>query len=384
MNNFIKSLNCRIVNQYFDIAIEAIYDAAPNPSLWPRALQAIADCFKDVGALLIWQRDDGSAGTIVSPKLVAAQKAFEAGWWRHDIRTLRGWEAEYIEGADAITDRDLVTQEEIDAHPIYTQFLVPHGLGWFGGKSLCPETHIKAYVSVQRAKVKGPFSDEELQFIARLARHVEKALRLSIRLFDAENNNLGLRQALTQLGVGLFAVDSELRIVFSNPIAEALLGDSFAIVNERLWIGSASLRADIATAISHAAKVEFQNPHTQKPILIKQAKSDRPLVIYILPVPRPPTLAHDLLTRARTFILALDSSAEKSLDPTLVRDLLGLTLGEARVAALVGSGLAPKTAAERLGLAETTVRTVLKRVFSKVGVARQGELVALLSRAMLQ
>jgi len=66
-----------------------------------------------------------------------------------------------------------------------------------------------------------------------------------------------------------------------------------------------------------------------------------------------------------------------------VRDVLGLTLGEARIAALVGSGLPPREAAAKLGITETTGRAVLKHVFSKTGVSRQSELVALLSRMVL-
>ena len=71
-------------------------------------------------------------------------------------------------------------------------------------------------------------------------------------------------------------------------------------------------------------------------------------------------------------------------DPTIVRDLLGLTLSEARVAALVGSGIAPQEAAGRLGITEGTARTALKRVFEKTGVSRQGELVALLTKMVLR
>lgn len=71
------------------------------------------------------------------------------------------------------------------------------------------------------------------------------------------------------------------------------------------------------------------------------------------------------------------------LDPGLARDLLNVTTGEARVAALVGSGMAPRDAAERLGITEETARTTLKRVFAKVGVSRQSELAALLARLTL-
>jgi DNA-binding CsgD family transcriptional regulator len=64
--------------------------------------------------------------------------------------------------------------------------------------------------------------------------------------------------------------------------------------------------------------------------------------------------------------------------------LFGLTLGEAKIAAMIGAGLPPKDAAERLGIAEDTARTVLKRVFSKVGVSRQSELTALLAKVVLR
>jgi DNA-binding CsgD family transcriptional regulator len=67
-----------------------------------------------------------------------------------------------------------------------------------------------------------------------------------------------------------------------------------------------------------------------------------------------------------------------------VRDVLGLTLGEARLAALVATGLAPKSAAEKLGVTENTARAVLKSVFAKTGVSRQSELAALLTKLVLR
>ncbi|MBR1188915.1 hypothetical protein JQ634_13335 [Bradyrhizobium sp. AUGA SZCCT0240] len=60
-----------------------------------------------------------------------------------------------------------------------------------------------------------------------------------------------------------------------------------------------------------------------------------------------------------------------------------LTFGEAKVAALVGSGLSARETAEKLGIPNETVRNVLKRVFYKVGVSRQNELAALLSKLVL-
>jgi hypothetical protein len=71
-------------------AIEAIYAAAPDPLGWPRALGAIAECFGDVGAILIWYRDNGTFGTVVSESLAAAQKDYEEnGWASRDIKAKR-------------------------------------------------------------------------------------------------------------------------------------------------------------------------------------------------------------------------------------------------------------------------------------------------------
>src|SRR5262245_22673600 len=86
-------------------AIEAIYHCAPDPSHWPMALQAIADCFNDVGAVLIWRRDDASFGTIVSPGLKAAQDDYAREWWQHDIRAERSHDSGFRMMGSAITDR---------------------------------------------------------------------------------------------------------------------------------------------------------------------------------------------------------------------------------------------------------------------------------------
>jgi DNA-binding CsgD family transcriptional regulator len=83
-------------------------------------------------------------------------------------------------------------------------------------------------------------------------------------------------------------------------------------------------------------------------------------------------------------VLVIKPESDGPADPAIVRDILGLTLSEARVAALVGSGLRPRDAAAKLGIAEDTARTVLKNVFSKVGVSRQTELAALLTRIVLR
>lgn len=368
-------------------AVEAIYDAAPDPSRWPLALQAIADVFGDVGAILIWRRDDGKFGTVVSESLFQAQKDYDSsGWSTRELRALRTAERGFFFSGEAFTDRHVCSEHEILTDPVYTTFCKQHGLGWFGAISVSPDPRVGVALSIQRdSGRKPPFSDSELEIVARLGRHAEKSLRLSIRLLDAELANLGLGEALARIGIAVFALDSLGRVVFSNPAAKALSLNEVSVRDGQLRVGTGATRASIAAAIMQTLKGERDDLLADPgPIVLQRSSSERPLVLYVLPVAKRMQAAEQFLTHTRAIVLVIDPKAGEPADPAVVRDVFGLTLGEARVAALVGSGLAPREAAARLGIGEETARTALKRVFSKVGVSRQSELTALLTKLVLR
>jgi DNA-binding CsgD family transcriptional regulator len=278
-----------------------------------------------------------------------------------------------------------VSDQEIATDPFYTEFLARHGLRWRVAIGVAPHPHIAVAISVQRSLNKPAFTDEELRVATRLGRHAEKSLRLSIKLLDTQLTNTGLGEALTRIGIGVFALDSLGRVVFANPAAERLCGGSIDIVQTRLRIGSAAERVAIDDAIMHTLRAEAADLLADpKPILVPRAASERPLIVYLLPIGASAAATEQFLTHTRAIVLVIDSQSDEPADPAVVRDVLGLTLGEARVAALIGSGLSPRDAGERLGISEETARTTLKRVFSKVGVSRQSALAALLSKLVLR
>lgn len=183
----------------------------------------------------------------------------------------------------------------------------------------------------------------------------------------------------------MFALDSLGRIVFSNPTADRLIGDGLFVVNGALRFSPSTARSDIEGMLKAILRGEpLDLSADPKPTLIDREASARPLAIYVLPISIVRTPVQEFLTHARALVLAIDPRTDDPPDPALVRDILGLTLSEARLAALVGSGLRPGQAAVRLGITEETARTALKRVFAKVGVSRQSELAALLTKLVLR
>lgn len=361
-------------------AVEAIYRATGAPELWPDALEAIADAFGDVGTNLVYVQEAGSVGLISSPRLEAARRAYEDGWWQHDIRIQRALERGYPARNDAWTDQELVTDEEIESHPYYARFLASHGLRWSISTTLSPDPRALTGLALQRAASKPAYVDSEVALFTRLARHVEHALRLGIRLTRAEVAQGALGEALARLDAGVFLVDSRGRAVAANSTADRLVGAALTMVDGRLTprVGGDSLERAIAETTAWEGADGIPDP---RPIVLRSERGDAFHVAYVLPVS---AREHDpfarLLADVRALVLVLRSLPGEPPEPTLVRDLLDLTLGEARVASLVGAGLPPREAGRRLGVTEETARTTLKRVFSKTGVSRQSELAVLLAR----
>jgi DNA-binding CsgD family transcriptional regulator len=373
------------ISEHLLPVIEAIYAAAPDPSKWPTALQLIADLFNDIGAIIIWARDDGSFGTIVSRSLERAQRDYtDNRWSKSDLLATRAAEKALWTTRDAVTDRHAVSEHEVNTHPFYTEFLRRHGLRWRAALGVAPDPRVQVALSVQRSDAKPPFTDEELDVLTRIGRYVEQALRLSIRLMEAESNTRGLGQALTRVGIGVFALDSLGRVLFKNLKASNMLGDSVRIVDNKLRVASGEqhkhVQRLIAECVESSPECILSDP---KPIIVRELDSEPRYVLYLLPVLETNPAA-EFLTSTRVIALLIEWHRDTAPDPSLVRDLLGISLGQARVVALLGEGQSLREAAECLGITEQSARTILKRAFLKTGISRQSELVAALERLALR
>ena len=362
-------------------AIRAIYACAAEPSGWPEALQQIADCFGDVGGLLIYGRADGSFATVVSPSLRRSAEVYDRElWWQRDIRTQRALEFGYRDFSGAVTDRHGITEDEIETHPIYTEFLAGFGLRWTASVQVSPQPNLHVGLSVLRASSKEAFSDDELDLLTDLGRHAEQSLRLGLRLIDAGALSLGLGDALDRLAVGAFVIDDDRHICFANPRAQQLQETVFATRNGVLRCLKSADQKRLA-AMVQATALAGTDPRTaaaaSSPLII--ASDGRRFAVYTLPIKRD-LIGVGAVAKPSCVVLVVDLAPGQPLDPSLLRDVYGLTLGESRVAALVGAGISPRETASKLSISELTVRSVLKRVFAKLDVSRQAELVELLVR----
>lgn len=212
--------------------------------------------------------------------------------------------------------------------------------------NVAPDPRIYAVISVQRHFDEPRFTEEEVRLVAALGRHVEQSLRLSMRMIDAELTRDRLIDALSAMSTGVFGLDSLGRITIVDEAGRALIDRGPAIVDRRLIPQYRTNRDDFASALALA--LGDMGATCPKSVIVgNREDGGPPLVRYFLPVAGADVFTDGMLAKTRVLVLAVEVGHNDPIDPTILRDLMGLTLNEARVAALVGSGLPPRTVAGR-------------------------------------
>jgi DNA-binding CsgD family transcriptional regulator len=363
-------------------AIEAIYGATLSPEQWPHALQAIANVSDDVGTLLVYQREDGAFGHICSPGLMQIAHEFATEYKGEDLRAKRALNRGLYFHRNVLVDRDLVTLKEMEEHPFY-QLLGRHGLRHHAAVTICPNRSLATSVAVQRRIERPEFNHHELHVLERLSRHVENALRVSMRILEAELARDEYSSCLDRLGAAVLGLDHSGRLIYTNGQAQALRHELDLREGRTLGGGGGgyALRERVTAMIAAAHEGA---PAAVSPVMWLSPDTGARHVAYFISHIPAQAAAGEHFTSLRHLILIKTYDPSDTMDPAIVRDVFKLTLGEARLASLIGGGIQVKAAAEVLGITEDTARTVLKRVFAKTGVGRQGELAALMMRLVVQ
>jgi DNA-binding CsgD family transcriptional regulator len=366
-------------DRVIDEAIASIYKASTNPRLWPEALDSIARCTNGVGAVLLWAREDGSFGSIASTSLKEAQNEYESGWWREDLRSQRAVERSFWLSGDVVTDEDGITPAEMETHPFYTQFLAKFGLRWVAAVGVAPDPRLHAGLTVQRGVDRAPFTADEKELVTRLGRHVEQALRIGVQLIEANVTSATLGLTLRRMGVATFTLDESDRVLFHNGLADKLLSGQLSLRDGKLRVQTGS-GAHVSLDRAFLSQRSLSSTTSDTAPLLLRNENGRHLIAFRIPVYTSSDIAEEFLRNARKLLLVVERNEGQPTDIYTLRELFGLTGAEAKLASLIGRGISPKAAAKQLQITEGTVRTVLKRIYSKMDVSRQSELAALLGQ----
>lgn len=210
-----------------------------------------------------------------------------------------------------------------------------------------------------------------------LVPHVSRALLINRAIERKQRRAIALADVVDQLNAGVILLDTSCHIVHSNPAAETLLGadDVLRSVAGRLVARSTAANATLREIFRDAGAVAVAAAAGRKISLTSHDGSHYIAHVIALPSLLRETAAERASAVGALFVWKAELDGRSCAD--VIDRTFELTPAELRVMrSIVDIGGVPETAVA-LGIAETTVKTHLHRVFAKTGVSRQADLVKL-------
>ena len=201
-------------------------------------------------------------------------------------------------------------------------------------------------------------ADPALVLLACLAPHFAKAQDMHSQIRDAESELRSSQDFLNRLPIALAMIDQEGGIVSINRSMSAVVSG-----NGLLRIESGRLASTPAQYLRSAIDHVFSDGIEEYSVRIDDPLHGKAISLLFIHAKNAP----------HATVLAASQSSQ-ALSENALSGFFGLTAAEARVTQQLALGLTVEEAAQELGIKLSTVRTHVQRVFGKVGVRRQPDL----------
>ncbi len=269
-------------------------------------------------------------------------------------------------------DHDDFGQQELARNPFYQEFLRPREYFWHAcALLLADKAGGGLYLTLKRRWRRGAFGHAEVAPLARLLPSLRRLADAAETLSRAAVLHRHFGKSEGELALFLDRDGHMLDRLPEEPIAGGLL-----------TINRGRLSATLPAASDLVVRLIERAIERRAPAFAHLRADDlaQSWILKIVPVPRSSRLHWQL-----PLCVALVSNIRRQLEPgpevaVALSDLFGLSVGEARVAALLSHGWTIESAAASLNLAPGTVRNQLKAVFAKMHISRQADLVLIVSR----
>jgi DNA-binding CsgD family transcriptional regulator/PAS domain-containing protein len=349
--------------------IEEIYDAALEPALWNDVVVSIND-YVGGQACGIFSKDSADQSGLTHDHCGADPHCVQLYAKTHSrfdpLTTLPT-----LGKVESIPD--LVSCDEYRSGRFYQEWLQPQGRV-DAAKVVLEQSSRNCAIHLSVLSEDHMIDGEMRRRIAQIVPHVQRALLINRTIALRDSEAATFAGTLDGLSAGIFLVDADCRLVHAN-----VAGHDMLRVDDFLGSIGGQLVARNMKSNRTLREVLADNGDAlgiRGTALALTAPDGERYVMHVLPLTSAARTRISMTYQAVAALfvrkVALDSRYGE-----LVARAFELTPAELRVLlAIVEVGGVPETAAA-LGVAETTIKTHLHRVFSKTGSNRQADLVKL-------
>jgi DNA-binding CsgD family transcriptional regulator len=356
-----------------------IYDSVDDGSRWPAFMDAFARAIDAPRcALLIRDREED---------IFTAVRWH--GWSDEDVQLYSDrygptdpqqiTSSEKPEGTVA-TDYELCPRDEFEASAVFREFYAPRGyIHSIGGMILQARTG-HSLISAHRGADAGPFGEKEKSILRQLMPHLKRVALLHGEFASLRRQVVTFTGHLERLPYAFLLVDATRRILYSNAAAREIVLSQDGLIkdNGRFAAISRQAEAGLGKAID---ELYATRGHSLRRLEIPRPSRRKAYRVLLMPI-------HDARMTVplgaavpAVSIVVIDAESRLGPDPEVLRELFSLTPAEARVSGMLALGQSLAEIATETGTSAETIRTHLKRILSKTGASRQGELISLILRS---
>jgi DNA-binding CsgD family transcriptional regulator len=358
-----------------------IYDAALDTALWGAALGKTREFLGGYAAALYAKNAISKTCDVAyTDGRIDAHytRLYLEKYARLDPSTTGQFLAEI---GEPISTENLIAYDEFLETRFYKEWMRPQGLVDLASTILDKSPTVAAMFGVVRHERDGLVDDEMRRRLHLIVPHLRRAVLVG-RVIDLKSAAASrFADTLDGISAGMFLVAASGAIVHANTSGHVLLasGDVLRAVNGRLVasdpaadqalqeILAAAANGDPAVGVRGIAQPLAAHPDGER------------YVAHVMPLTSGARRQAGKQYAAVALIIAHKVGFQMPSAPETIAKFFRLTPSELRVLlAIVQVGGVPETA-EALGVAESTVKTHLRRLFDKTGSTRQADLVKLMA-----
>jgi DNA-binding CsgD family transcriptional regulator len=357
--------------------VGAIYDTVLDRAAWPNVLRRLSLFVPGAASAVFWEDGASQRGDVFFHHGIPEHyKALYFGEYvrRNPITVPRF----FVEMGEPVATGDLVPYDEFLQTTFYREWAKPQGLVDFVSVTLERVGLKAAMFGVFRHARHGLVDEDARRRMRLLTPHIRRAVLISKLLDFKRGEAETFAETLDALRAAVILVDAGGRIVHANAAGHALLRDGRVVkaVNGRFTAGALAADARLRRIFRAAGDEAIGAQGVALPLTGEAGERH---VAHILPLTSRARRQTGRTLAAVAAIFIQKPAFEAPSAPVAIAEAYGLTMTELRVLlAIVEVGGAPEVAAT-LGIAPSTVRTHLGRVYAKTGVARQADLVKLVA-----
>ena len=369
----------KLTVEVYQRLVEYIYDAALDPVLWQRFLEAFTNTLN--GHAGIYRLLDARTYALDHSAVFGHEDSYVQQYQEHytKVDIMRPILDQAPVGT--IFNRNtMITDKQWIQSEIYNEFLADRDVYHVLGGHFVRSGSCVARIGVHRSKQAGEFSKDDQQFLSRLVPHIQKAFKISRHIQEVKNTCQTATDTLDHMAIGIILINATGKPIYVNKSAESFTRSDSNLILKPFGLYTEIPHENIALQqfIQQATQGNRENRlKTGGAMTLCQTSSNQSLSIVITPLGENKTVLGLNVPQATAAIFISDSEQQQDLSSVLLRGLYKLTKAEAKLVNELVNGFSPNEIAERFGISKHTVRAQLKAIFQKTGTKRQTELVKL-------